>query len=136
MGEGGGRRSWRGRHALGFPPGGGRLGGSRGPVPAQEDPFREPVLLQTADPSEPRADVPHWHARALSAHCTASAQRSDFKIVTEKSRFPVSMSYYSGIKAQVKEDDKNLLSAKHVCWGVEGDKHCQGCLLRTGAVTR
>lgn len=97
------------------------------PGPAQEDPFREPVLLQTASPSQPWADAPHWHAGALSAQCTASAQRSGFKIVTEKSSFPVSMSYYSGIKAQVKADDKNLLSAKHVCWGMDGDKHCQAC---------
>ena len=107
--------------------------GTQGPT--QEDPYQEPVL-HTASPSQPWADAPHWRARAFSAHCTASAQRSGFKIVTEKSSFPVSMSYYLGIKAQVKEDDKSLLSAKHACWGIEGDKHCRGCLRRTGAVAR
>ena len=30
------------------------------------------------------------------------------------------MSYYLGIKAQVEEDDKNLLSSKHICWGDGG----------------
>lgn len=38
VGEGGGQRSWRGRHALGCPPGGGSLGGSKGLVQALGDP--------------------------------------------------------------------------------------------------
>lgn len=49
-----------------------------------------------------------------------SAWGSDFSTVTEKPYFPVSVNYYLGIKAQVKENDKDLLPAKHVCLGDGG----------------
>lgn len=67
----------------------------------QEQPLSRQTALGTARPGPP-----HWHARASPACCMLCAQGSNFNIITEKSSLPVSMSYYSGIKAQVKKNDK------------------------------
>lgn len=77
------------------------------PGPAQEDPSRSQSLSRQPAPWSCQPSHLTGMLGPSPARCSPSAQGSDFNTITEKSSFPVSSSYYPGIKAHVKGNDRN-----------------------------